>query len=127
MQRRSKILIGIFGLIALAGLVVVALPAIGLGIAASSAQRPSEILRDINAFEREPSQGFAATFAKGSSEQDLFDWLRDEDFDITASDSFATRTYTGMPCTRAYRVTWASEAGLLTLPAKAELAQYGCL
>lgn len=127
MRRGTKILIAAASVIAIGGLVLAALPAIGLGIAASTAEQPPEILLDIDAFERDASQGFAALFAGGSSEQDLLEWLREEDFEITSSQNHATRTYTGMPCTRTYRVTWVSEAGLLTLPAKAELVQYGCL
>jgi hypothetical protein len=127
MRRGTKILIAVVSVIAVGGLVLAALPAIGLGIAASTAEKPPEVLLDTNAFEQKTSRDFAAAFPEGSAEQELLGWLRDQDFEIIPDRNTATRTYTGVPCTRTYRVTWVSETGLLTAAAEAELVQLGCL
>jgi hypothetical protein len=107
--------------------VLAALPAIGLGIAASSAEKPPQVLLDTNVFKHKTSQGFAETFPGGSSERELIGWLRNQDFEIVLNRNTATRADTGVPCTRTHRVTWLSETGPLIAAAEAELVQLGCL
>ena len=115
------------GLLGLGGLLLALWPVIGLGIAASTSEMPPELLSDFEWPERMRSDGFSKAFPAGSEEEALLRWLKEEQFAIAAESDVAERTYSGVPCTTGFKVSWSAQDGVLESAAVAELTDYACL
>ena len=115
------------GLLGLGSLLLLVWPVVGIGIAASTSERPPDLLSDFEWPERPHSDAFSKAFPTGSQEDALIAWLEQEQFSIATERGVAERTYSGVPCTMSFRISWSAQGGVLESAAVAELTGYACL